>query len=312
MQSSITSRRGSRETPDVSQICQLLRIDGEKLPHIDRRRWRLEDLHAPYEKLLRMTAPTEALARHPRAHGESETVRHDAFSLQTLGGDGSVHVWQVPIPCEEAVEALEQMLSVAERHRAKELLVPHARAAFVSTRAALRQLLSGYLGVRPMDVTFQLGSFGKPRLATNHDSRLRFNVSHAREISLCAVAWGRDIGVDVEAHLDGADLVRLAERVCAPDELQQLRTTAGDDHVSSFYRCWSKKEAILKATGDGLSLPTLPLLDVLSRPGSLILRGEMPSLARGTWQVHDVDVGPGYSAAVAFRSEVDGKEEWIA
>jgi 4'-phosphopantetheinyl transferase len=211
------------------------------------------------------------------------------------------------------VEALLRTLTAAEKRRAQRLLVPHARAAFVATRSALRQILSGYLGICPVEIAFQLGSHGKPRLATVHDSPISFNVSHTREISLCAIASACAIGVDVEAHVEVPDLLRLAKRVCGPDELERLEATRGQDRVATYYRCWSKKEAILKAVGDGLSLPTLPLLDVLSRPGTLLLRGDLPSLAQGAWQLHDIDVGPQHSAAVAFRSDEVGKdEEWIA
>ncbi len=224
--------------------------------------------------------------------------------------NGSVHVWQIPIPGQAAdIEALEKILTVMERRRAEVLLVPHAKAEFVATRASLRWILASYLEVRPAEIDLRLGAHGKPRLG--NESRLCFNVSHAREMSLCAVAWDCQVGIDIEAHLPGAPLDRLADRVCAPLERQQLQATTGLDRVATFYRCWSKKEAIFKAVGGGLSLPALPLMDVLSRPGSLIMRGEMQALTRGTWHIHDIEIDSRHSAAVAFRSDEAGKKVWI-
>jgi 4'-phosphopantetheinyl transferase len=165
------------------------------------------------------------------------------------------HVWAVPLAAGIAAwDALWSTLAADERVRADKFGFDGPRRRFVVARGALRLLLAEYLGVRPEDVAFDVDGGGKPRLATRRAaSDLRFNVSHSGDLALIAVAVGCEIGVDVEQLREVSNLQRIAQRYFHPGEVDDVLGTAPEERPAAFLRCWTAKEAVLKACGTGIA-----------------------------------------------------------
>ena len=166
--------------------------------------------------------------------------------------------------------------------------------------ATLRHILAGYLGVAPADLVFVTSGHGKPSLTP---SALRFNLSHSHGIGLCAVTLGREVGVDVEGIRPLDDLEDLAERVFSARERAALHSLAGTERVSGFFTAWARKEAFIKALGEGLSHP-LDRFDVTLTPGApaRVERVDGDALAAARWSLFPVTIDPGYAAAVAVEA----------
>jgi 4'-phosphopantetheinyl transferase len=183
------------------------------------------------------------------------------------------------------------ILSAGERARAERLAAEHLTRRWSRARAALRGVLAAYAGADPAVVRIERapcvrcgGPHGKPFLAAPEAAGwLRFNLSHSGDLALVAVAHGREVGVDVEEMRPGRPLARIAERGFTAAEHAGLRSLPEDERDRAFYRLWARKEAYLKATGEGLAGWSAP-------------RGE---LDREGWDLEDLEVGGGYAAAVA-------------
>ncbi|HSB62056.1 MAG TPA: 4'-phosphopantetheinyl transferase superfamily protein [Vicinamibacteria bacterium] len=167
-------------------------------------------------------------------------------------GDDEIHVWKVGIDGTDSVRWALALLSEDERGRAAGFARERDRRRFALTRAALRVLLAGYLGRSPRELVLACGRGGKPRLA---EARLRFNVSHSGTLALLAFAFDREIGVDLEEERELPDALCIARRFFAPAERRALASLAEAEVIPAFFRCWTRKEAFIKATGGGLSHP---------------------------------------------------------
>jgi 4'-phosphopantetheinyl transferase len=211
-----------------------------------------------------------------------------------------VHVWRVcldgPVPLAE----LEGHLSRDELRRAARFRFERDRRRFVVARAALRGILADYLGEPPGRLRFAQGLHGKPILATPYcDSGLRFNVSHAEELALCAVTRGREVGVDVEWVRPLPDADALAERFFSAAERAALGQLPAARRLQAFFCCWTRKEAYLKAVGAGLLQP-LDSFDVSVAPEDkdCLLRVPADPTETSRWSLRSLDPGAGYVGAV--------------
>jgi 4'-phosphopantetheinyl transferase len=153
-------------------------------------------------------------------------------------------------------------------------------------------------------VEFAYGAHGKPRLSSRFDrADLRFNVSHAAGLAVFAFARGRELGVDVEAVRELPDADQIAARFFSGHEREAYRALDVRDRPLGFFNCWTRKEAFIKALGDGLHYP-LERFDVSLVPGqpARILRvGTVPGKRSG-WILHDLTLAPGFAAAVVVRN----------
>ncbi len=226
---------------------------------------------------------------------------------------GDVHVWCLPldVPPDEA-DSLRSVLSDDERQRADRFHFDDHRRRFAVGRARLRQLLASYLNESAERLRFQYGRLGKPALAAAwRESRIQFNVSNSHEMALCALALDRDLGVDVEhiRPLDNFD--GLAERYYATCELDTIRALPEDQRLTGFFNCWTRKEALLKAVGTGLSFP-LDQVVVTLVPGEparlLSFQGHADSA--GGWWLEGFQPATGYVAAVASPGDEPQVRLW--
>ena len=218
--------------------------------------------------------------------------------------DAEVHVWRAPLDQPAGVvERLRSTLAEDEKLRAARFHFEKDRARFVVARGALRAILGRYLRVPPARLQFRYGPYGKPSLAAEFAaSGLEFNVSHSHALGLIAVARGGALGIDVE-HLRGDAAERqIAERFFSACEVAALCGLPAAQQPRAFFDCWTRKEAYIKARGEGLSFP-LAEFDVSLRPDEpaalLRVRGDAREAER--WTLRALDVAPGYAAALVAQ-----------
>ena len=213
---------------------------------------------------------------------------------------GMAHVWLRRLDASlDEFKACYELLSSDERNRAQRFKIERPRVEFVLTRATLRSLLGHYLGIDADKVRFRNENRGKPLLDDRSD--LCFNVSHTDGLALMAFVKSRSIGVDVEKVKPETEVAKLAERFFSARERRDLKELRGDELRAAFFRVWTRKEAYIKATGEGLSLP-LDQFDVSIGAGERdTLRATRPDAAEAErWTVGDVAIPAGYAAAVAI------------
>jgi 4'-phosphopantetheinyl transferase len=200
----------------------------------------------------------------------------------------------------EGVGALHALLSDAERRRASRIAFGGDRRRFIVARGRLRQLLGARLGVRPESVELAYGAQGKPALAPRFaDSDLRFNVSHRDDVAAYVFVFGREIGVDIEAVRPVADADDLAARFFSHGEGAAYRALDPPDRPLGFFNCWTRKEAFIKALGDGLGYP-LDRFDVSlspDEPARILRVGPMSGDGCG-WCMMSFAPAPGFVGAV--------------
>jgi 4'-phosphopantetheinyl transferase len=216
---------------------------------------------------------------------------------------GVVHLWQRRLDASTAeIDACYALLSADEREQAMRKRVERPRSDFILTRGTLRSLLAGYLKTSPHSLSFEYTSYGKPLLKDHRD--FRFNVSHSDGLALLGFTRNREIGVDIEKVHPQTDTRQLAERFFSLREREDLRTLSGDELHAAFFRCWTRKEAYIKAKGQGLSLP-LHQFDVSIAPNEtkalLATRPDAAEAAR--WMICDISAPSGYAAALAVGEE---------
>ena len=224
----------------------------------------------------------------------------DANAGRTLPA-GEVHVWRASLERPtQIVQRMRCVLAGDEQRRADRFRFERDRSRYIVGRALLRGLLAGYLGTAPEALQFQYGEFRKPALRGGP----WFNVSHSGSIALYAFSSVGEIGIDVE--LDDADFARerISERFFSPSEVKVLRSLPADVQPRAFLSCWTRKEAFIKARGDGLTL-ALDSFDVTLAPDTraAVLRTAWCSNEASQWCLEDLsDRRAGYIAAVALRS----------
>ncbi|MBI5095329.1 MAG: 4'-phosphopantetheinyl transferase superfamily protein [Candidatus Hydrogenedentes bacterium] len=167
--------------------------------------------------------------------------------------EDEVHVWRISLDAgPHSLERCKASLADDELERARRFRLPLHQARYIHGRAALRAILARYQSRPAESLRFIYGPSGKPAL---EDTRLQFNLSHSGGMALCAVARGRNVGVDLEAIRERRPVKRLAERFFATGEAAVLRELNAADQTAAFFQYWTLKEAYIKARGDGLAIP---------------------------------------------------------
>jgi 4'-phosphopantetheinyl transferase len=216
--------------------------------------------------------------------------------LLRMPAAGVVEVWSADLGRDPA--PFESLLSGDEVERANSFYFPRDRRRFVIGRGIVRTLLGEYVGRAPSGLVFSYGPHGRPDL-----DGIAFNVSHSGDRAVLAVASGGDVGVDIEELRPEPAEEQVAERFFSPSEVVELRALPADQQPRAFLSCWTRKEAFIKALGDGLSL-ALDSFDVTLRPGEppALTRTAWSSSEPARWRVRDLSSHfPGYVAALATR-----------
>lgn len=217
--------------------------------------------------------------------------------------DGEVHIWLAELEQPPALRRLlAQSLSSDEHERARCFLVERERERFMGARGILRTLLGVYLRQNPAQVRFVSGLHGKPALHPEDNTcSLFFNVSPSQGLALYAITHGREVGVDLEQMCSLDDLELLAQRYLSEGERARMLSLPQAMQQQAFYTCWTLKEALLKATGEGLSRD-LRQLEVAFEPGepTRLVRWETEGdLER--WTLARLAVPNGYAGALSVE-----------
>jgi len=206
-------------------------------------------------------------------------------------------VWSLDVDADRRGR-LASLLSRDERTRAARLVFDRDRERFIVGRGRLREILSQHLGIDAATLQFSYSQYQKPFL---EGSGLRFNVSHSEGVAALVVGREFDIGVDVEFVRPLKEDV--AGRYFSQAEVAALAELPTDDQLGGFYRCWTRKEAVIKAIGDGLSHPLNSFdvsVETIDEPLLERLDGDVDATRH--WRLAHFEPIPGFIGAVACRT----------
>jgi 4'-phosphopantetheinyl transferase len=219
-------------------------------------------------------------------------------------GINEVHVWRAPLDGPpQQIDSFLHTLAADERTRADRFYFQRDREHFIAAHGVLRAILGLYLNRAPESLSFCYSSHGKPALVweLGRDA-IHFNISHSHGVALYAIARDREVGVDVELIRRDLELEQIAERFFSRREVATLRALPADLRKYAFFLCWTRKEAYIKARGEGLSLP-LDQFDVSLIPGepaTLLSTQPDPDEAL-RWSLQELTLASNYVAAVAVE-----------
>jgi 4'-phosphopantetheinyl transferase len=213
--------------------------------------------------------------------------------------DNELHVWRARLDLSPVTrERLQNTLSSDEKERAERFLIPEAREHFVAARGILRELLGGYLEVQAERVVLTFGPEGKPSLSPKHKSRIRFNVAHSHGMGLFVFAHNHEIGVDIEYVQNDFRGMEIASHFFSQREVAALSKLPPSAIDQAFFDCWTRKEAYVKAHGQGLSIP-LGSFAVDFNDSTQVLQDETGA----RWSCYALEAAPGFAGAVVAEGE---------
>jgi 4'-phosphopantetheinyl transferase len=215
--------------------------------------------------------------------------------------EDEVHVWLAPFDVGSFLPLLRMCLSPEEIARAARFRSPADERSALVSRGILRQLLGQYLRREPSAIAFACNAFGKPRLAEAHDADgLSFNVSHSQDRVVFAFARQGRIGIDVERIRPEAANEDLVDHYLAPAEVNRLRSLPAAERIEGFFECWTRKEAFLKARGDGLMgrLDTFEVAFGRNVTPAILHVEEDDGTEAQDWTVLNLPMGDDYAAAL--------------
>ena len=227
----------------------------------------------------------------------------------------AVHVWRTILDADEThVLSSRAVLSTDEQARADRFLRQEHGRRFTLGRAVLRALIARYVGTTPESVVFAYNEQKKPFLKDDcAKEKLQFNVSNSGEVAVFAFTWNRAIGVDIEAIEERLELEKIATRYFSPFEVKQLFELPENERMNAFYRCWTRKEAYIKARGGGLTIP-LDSFDVSLVPGHTpqLLRADDLAGPIDAWNLRELKPAEHYAGALAVEGAVNTVSQWQA
>jgi 4'-phosphopantetheinyl transferase len=229
--------------------------------------------------------------------------------------ENEIHLWKVALLSdsrESNDSLLSRPLSDEEIARARRFHLDRDRNRFASARRALRRILAPYLRLRPEEIQFTAAEIGKPYVAAAQNScGLQFNLSHSANLAIIGITLGRRIGVDVERFRD-LDYLEIAKRYFSAREYRELSTLPSEHIRKNFFACWTRKEALLKALGEGIgSLLKQVTVSVGQFEAPKVVESEGIGDAIRSWKLEDVAVDPDYAAAIAFENAPVEIRFWV-
>jgi 4'-phosphopantetheinyl transferase len=233
-----------------------------------------------------------------------------AVQIAARGGlPDDIGVWHVPLRFTGNCASDMPFLDAEERAKATRFRNTADQVRFSLTRSVLRELLGVFLGIDPVQVKIRTTSRGKPELASSIRGRLLFNVSHSGAHALIAISRKRVVGVDIELVDKAIAWRELATLVCTPGERKMIEVSMPDTQHEEFYRCWTAKEALLKALGLGITENLLALTIDLRAVERTSLSPQVAAEAHALdalramkccW-IRDI---PDYSACLAYETDM--------
>jgi len=222
---------------------------------------------------------------------------------------GEIHVWRASLSADDAtLRSLEATLADQERERARRFIFARDRDRYVAARGVLRDLLGKYLRRAPESIEFAYGPFGKPVIASAASRpEIRFNLSHSHGLVVVAIGREREVGIDVELIRPDFASEAIAKRYFSAKEIDELSKLPPELRTEGFFLCWTRKEAYIKAKGDGLQIP-LDSFDVSLSPGR---PATLSSVDKPRWGIKSFAPAPISERHYAAAVVAEGKD-WSA
>lgn len=218
--------------------------------------------------------------------------------------EGEVHLWHAALDQPAwAIQRLVPTLSAVECERAGRFHFEVHRRHFIVAHGMLRMVLGRYLGLDPALLHFEYETYGKPKLA-QHDQNgvINFNLSHSHKLALLAITRRHPLGVDLEYMRSVVEAEQIAARNFSAAENRLFQALPEEQKPEAFFNCWTRKEAYIKAIGEGLTHP-LDQFEVSLTPGEpsrlINVSGHPGEAAR--WSLQAFSPAPGYVAALAVK-----------
>ena len=215
--------------------------------------------------------------------------------------ENEVHVWRVSLDASvDLQKKCTTILSADERQRSKRFHFVKHRRQYVISHGVLRELLGRYLRCTADGIDFVVNQFGKPYL---ENVRLKFNLSHSEDFALIAIASNLEVGVDVEAINRKVEYLDLAKRFFSQQEFREIAAYPEEHQALAFFRCWTGKEAIIKAKGEGLSIPLDSFSVSLIGDGIQKISLSSEEIGSSTWALAPLEVNESYLAGLAYEDK---------
>jgi len=225
-------------------------------------------------------------------------------------GPSGVHVWAASLEAEAATWA--KFLSRPEQERAARFHFELHRRRFIVGRGLLRVILSRYAQAEPQQLEFVCSAHGKPELAGAFSSSgLRFNLAHSEDLAVLAVTHLGPVGVDLEKIMPLEDVDELVARFFSTRENASFQQLPTEEKPKAFYSLWTRKEAWLKATGEGIA-HSLNLVEVSFLPDEPARLLSLPQhLSQGfCWSLHSLYPAAQFAAALAVAGDSINLQCW--
>lgn len=235
-----------------------------------------------------------------------ETIEWPLSSKAPQLASDEVHVWAVSLGVTaSALEALAASLSSDEMGRAGKFKFEKHRNRFIAGRGVLREILGEYLQAKAVTLRFDCSANGKPALAAEFASAgVHFNLAHSEDMALVAVTRVGPIGVDIECIRPVNEMDELVARFFSARETVLFQRLRPDEKAAAFFNLWTRKEALLKATGEGITR-SLSLVEVSFLPGEparlLAIAGDASRAAE--WAVCELSPAPGFIGTFAIKAQ---------
>jgi 4'-phosphopantetheinyl transferase len=240
----------------------------------------------------------------------NELVRWSSRLPDHLLAEHEVHVWRAGLDLDAiSTSRFSSTLSPEEKTRAAGFVLARDRDRFTATHGILRQLLGHYLCMPPANIPIKVSPHGKPALSNKEKkdvAPLHFNLSHSDGLGLFAFALKREVGIDLEQIRPEAAKEGIEEAYFSAQEQKELDRLPAESRAEGFFRCWTRKEAYLKARGEGLFLP-LDSFDTSLTPGQPAV---LYRVDQERWSLYSVCPEPGFIAAVVVESKKNILKFW--
>lgn len=210
----------------------------------------------------------------------------------------AVHIWIADVALIRwEYNKIEEILSDDECDRANRYVFERDRRSYMIRRAILRMILGHYLDLRPEQITFRHNRYGKPMLGTQD---IFFSLSQSSGCAIYSFAQARQVGVDIERIRAVPDMEQIAKRSFSKAEYESYSSQTKNAKQELFFKYWSRKEALIKAVGRGISIP-LDTFDVSTNEDGPARQVEMKTCKGKAclWTIQDIDLRPGFASAVA-------------
>lgn len=215
--------------------------------------------------------------------------------------ENEVQLWHFKVDeFSKEVESYAKLLSQKETASADSYKFAKDRTIYILARGLLRILSGRYLNEIPENIKFDYGEYGKPDY--KFQTSLKFNISHSGNMIVMAFTRNFDIGVDIEKLKDDFDVIDIAQHFFSPDEIQTLEALPEKEQVHGFYRCWTRKEAFIKAKGSGLSFVLTSFSVSLDADRAELLRTDWDTGEKVEWRMFSFEPEEGYLGALSIRA----------